>query len=657
MKLFNKVSILFASLALIMGAGLVGSNDAKEVKAEKQTVKYTVASTTSVTTSGVAPSESKVTFANTYGTKDQMTSGNSQTLTLDGFNGNKITAITLSMHSNTSKGTGTFSATVGSTTIAAISRATAFNKWYDNTSFGTSYRDVKVNLINNEYVVKDGESIKLVIAATINSLYCQSFTLEYESAATPTYKLSIASGKDTIYVGDTGTFKYTFIDPNGDSAIAEDIEWESSDSTKFTINKSSGEWTAIAAGDVTINCIVANSESELFEKSLSISINEIPVLDSLSILNKVTNFLDGDSFTLGSTATIQAKYSDDSVVVIDEKSNQLSYTIDGNPIAIGDKLNVADHNGKLVRVTYNDGKDTVTTIGYTITVSEEIKVGEGIWSLVTDISQLNSGDLIVLANSQNSATAGDISGKYMAPIDSNFSNDNSRISTLNSDTMVMRANLNDDVWTFVNGDGLLLGSTTEKTVTWSKGTTTWNITISDEGNAIIQNTTESYGKILYNGNSGQQRFTTYSKSSPSDSNSMFYPQIYKFVEKTKVELFIEDWQALRAAAGNEGICHYLSSANRAELDAMLERYKAFSDADKAIIDAAKDGDTTIGNTIVYVTNVIAGTQPTDKDYTNSGVIITSNYSIDSTSLIALFALLGISAISAYYFIEKKKLSK
>ena len=78
---------------------------------------------------------------------------------------------------------------------------------------------------------------------------------------------------------------------------------------------------------------------------------------------------------------------------------------------------------------------------------------------------------------------------------------------------------------------------------------------------------------------------------------------------------------------------------------------------KAIIDAAKDGDTTIGNTITYVKNVIAGIQPTDKDYTNSGVIITSNYSIDSTSLIALFALLGIGAISAYYFIEKKKLSK
>ena len=54
MKLFNKVSILFASLALVMGAGLVGSNDAKEVKAESQTV----------TISGGAQSTIKLSDAN-----------------------------------------------------------------------------------------------------------------------------------------------------------------------------------------------------------------------------------------------------------------------------------------------------------------------------------------------------------------------------------------------------------------------------------------------------------------------------------------------------------------------------------------------------------------------------------------------------------------
>ena len=41
----------------------------------------------------------------------------------------------------------------------------------------------------------------------------------------------------------------------------------------------------------------------------------------------------------------------------------------------------------------------------------------------------------------------------------------------------------------------------------------------------------------------------------------------------------------------------------------------------------------------------------------SGVVITSNNNYDKTSLIALFAILGIVTISGYYIIEKKKFSK
>ena len=80
MKLFNKVSILFASLALVMGAGLVGSSDAKEVKAESQSVTYKVATKESVTTTGTAPKESTVELINTYSTPEQMTNNNSQTV-------------------------------------------------------------------------------------------------------------------------------------------------------------------------------------------------------------------------------------------------------------------------------------------------------------------------------------------------------------------------------------------------------------------------------------------------------------------------------------------------------------------------------------------------------------------------------------------------
>jgi len=37
MKTIKKASLLFASLALVLGAGLVGNSDTKEVKAETET--------------------------------------------------------------------------------------------------------------------------------------------------------------------------------------------------------------------------------------------------------------------------------------------------------------------------------------------------------------------------------------------------------------------------------------------------------------------------------------------------------------------------------------------------------------------------------------------------------------------------------------------
>ena len=158
----------------VMQAGKPAANTPVEY-----TVKYTVATTSSVTTSGDAPVGSSATFKNTYTTKEQMTKNNSQTYTLSGFKGCVIKKVTLSMKSNASAGTGTFSMKAGSTTLASIPSATAFNKWFDNTSYGSSYRDVHVTLTNSDYVVAD-ENVVMVIAATVNSLYCQSVEITYE---------------------------------------------------------------------------------------------------------------------------------------------------------------------------------------------------------------------------------------------------------------------------------------------------------------------------------------------------------------------------------------------------------------------------------------------------------------------------------------------
>ncbi len=156
------------------------TQSAAGVVKEQHTVIYTVASVSSVTTSGTAPDGSSVSFKNTYGTKDQITSDKSQTYTMSGFEGKTIKKVVLSMHSNGSKGAGKFSLVAGDTTLASIEAATTFNNWYDNTSYGTTYRDVTVKLKNDSYVIGTDENVVLVITGTTNSIYCQSVTITYE---------------------------------------------------------------------------------------------------------------------------------------------------------------------------------------------------------------------------------------------------------------------------------------------------------------------------------------------------------------------------------------------------------------------------------------------------------------------------------------------
>ncbi len=144
-------------------------------------VTYTVASKTSVTVSGTAPEGSEASFVNTYASnKEQMTANNSQTYTLSGYAGKVIKKVSLTMRSNAKAGAGTFSMTAGTKDLAKIGEATNFNNWFDNTSYGTDYRDVNVTLLDTEYTVGTDDAIVVTIACTTNSLYCQSVTIIYE---------------------------------------------------------------------------------------------------------------------------------------------------------------------------------------------------------------------------------------------------------------------------------------------------------------------------------------------------------------------------------------------------------------------------------------------------------------------------------------------
>lgn len=148
---------------------------------ESKTVTYKVTSKTAVSTSGTAPDGSSVTFNSTSANEvAQMTSGKSQTYTLTGYDGMTIKKVILSMKSNSKAGAGKFSLIAGTTSLASISEGTTFNKWYDNTSYSSEYKDINVAMTNTNYVIGKDEKVVLKIEATKNSLYCQSIKIVYE---------------------------------------------------------------------------------------------------------------------------------------------------------------------------------------------------------------------------------------------------------------------------------------------------------------------------------------------------------------------------------------------------------------------------------------------------------------------------------------------
>ena len=131
---------------------------------------------------------------------------------------------------------------------------------------------------------------------------------------------------------------------------------------------------------------------------------------------------------------------------------------------------------------------------------------EGDWTLVNSLSDLSSGDIVVLANYTNKAVAGELSttsNPYLQSLSASFASDNKSITSLPSGALMFEINSSGNLWTFTC-ESKLLGCTDTKKMAFNQGVTTWTINISN-GVADVFN---SHGYLQYN--SSHPRFTTYS---------------------------------------------------------------------------------------------------------------------------------------------------
>lgn len=165
------------------------------------TATYTWTSTTKVEQSGTVPASSTYSYERTAttGQTGQMTAGNRTCLKLTGWDGCVVKRIELQMHSNMESGKGSLTVTMGKDTVWSIK-----DKSFKDVEWGGDYTKdwTPISRSFNAYV-EDDETIEIAITATENSLYINSYTIEYEPAQPRRYTVTFYTGLDTCPITKT----------------------------------------------------------------------------------------------------------------------------------------------------------------------------------------------------------------------------------------------------------------------------------------------------------------------------------------------------------------------------------------------------------------------------------------------------------------------
>ncbi len=216
---------------------------------------------------------------------------------------------------------------------------------------------------------------------------------------------------------------------------------------------------------------------------------------------------------------------------------KVSYTSSNLEVAQVSELGVvrAVGAGKAkITVTTSDGGLTAVS---NITVTNEY-VPSDIFELVTDASSLQEGDDIIMAATYSNVHYC-LTNSMHATTNTNYADceqvqivDNTITIEDNSNIAIYKLGIQDGAWTLINADGKKLGALGAKKLSFDLGSVTWTLDTKNN-NTTIANTNTSYGRILYNNNNNNPRFSIYTSNT---SNTMLLPQVYARKRNQPVEV-------------------------------------------------------------------------------------------------------------------------
>lgn len=457
---------ILVSLLTLMG---VSAN----AYSESTAVTYKQKSKTEISsTEGIAPENAVATFSTTYTSNyNQLTAGNSMTYTFTGFDGCTVTGITLSMKSNSSKGAGSLVAKIGETIIASIADS-KFNTANWHGAWSTSYVDIQPNVTPTG--VGKGENLVITIAATTNSLYCQSVTLEYEMPESyveaPTLpETTNFAGTMTVEIKNNAQESTIYYTTNGDTPTKNSTVY----SEPFSISETTTVKAIAIKGDYCSD-IVSTVYTKVEEEAL--------VDVSFSINGNVSTKTISKGGELLETSLPE--------VILPEGINLKGWSKDKNSTDV--------ETFPITNIT-----DAITLYA--------VFARPASFQLVTDVEELTVGDKVIIASTDyNVAISTTTMGNYAYKTEVDIKED---ILIPTAETRVFTLGKNGEFFTFESEGQFLACPSDANRLTMQNADNSkdsWTITIT-EGVVKILNAefVDEKREIMYNSNNGQQRFAAY----------------------------------------------------------------------------------------------------------------------------------------------------
>ena len=283
---FALESITVNGTPLIEGNTFVVEGDSEVsatfVESSVKFATYTVASKSAVDTTGEVPEGSVATFECDGYSATQLTGGTRMTLTLSGYNGATLKGLTLSMHSNGKSGAGSLSVTCNDAWIGGIDEA-SFSDATWNGSFSGNWVDIVVPVTGTTI---DGDVV-ITLDASANSLYCQSFTIEYEPAAT-VFEVALDPAEDfDVIQGEEASVAASAKNAAGEVTYAWTVDGVAAETDGPVLALSTGE----VGGPHEVVCVATDGGAEgvTAEASVKYTVVAAPVPYTVTVADGIEN--------------------------------------------------------------------------------------------------------------------------------------------------------------------------------------------------------------------------------------------------------------------------------------------------------------------------------------------------------------------------------